>query len=574
MKRNWVGWVVLALVLLAGSYIRVVNLGDSDFGDDELFQFYVAESLERGEGPRLPSGREYLRGIDVSRLVQLSVRHLGPTHVAVRLPSTIFGILGLFLFAGILWTLGGPWVAVWGSLLLAIDPETLIQSRELRFYTYQMIFGLIALYFGWRTLRQAGARETPEHTTVVRQWVWAGITILSLLLAARIQVVSLSVAAGWGVCVAIAAAADVLARGWASWRRSVPVQLVAIGLVGAVLALLIRPDLVAEGIARSQTVPRWAIYGGELQRLDYYYRLEGTFPVLLSLLPLIFVVVTLRNPRLGVYLATWFAVPMLLHSLAFPWKGQRFVLLAMPALFAAAAIAAAWGSTALCKLVRRTAARWRLPSHLRKPVANATVAAVSLGLIITTPAFHQMRKTVRPSTSPANSQWTRTAEILRSRPDLAQVPIGTGYALHGLYYWDRLDFVVRINGLERSTYRTADGKWVVEYNPMGSPEYKAGRPVLTTPEAIRERFADAGSVLIAFSAGSVEAKNIEPSLYEVLEKEAEDLCRGRCGRTKLYHWKFGSSSTAAGTAQTDSVGVQLLESPDATTDDLSSPSGP
>ena len=573
MKRNWLAVTVLALVLFAGSYIRVVNLGDRDFGDDELFQFYVAESLERGEGPRLPSGQEYLRGIDVSRLVQLSVRHFGPTHVGVRLPSTIFGILGLFLFAGILWAFGGPWVAVWGSLLLAIDPEALIQSRELRFYTYQMIFGLIALYSGWRALRPAGAREAPERATVVQQWVWTGITILALLLAARIQLVSLSVAAGWGVCVAIAAAADVLARGWGSWRRSVPLQLVAIGLVGVALVLLVRPELVAEGIARSQTVPRWAIYGGHLDRLDYYYWLEGRFPVLLSLLPLIFVVATLRNPRLGIYLATWFAVPMLLHSLAFPWKGQRFVLLAMPALFAAAAIAAAWGSAALYKLVRRTAARWRLPSSVRKPVAYGTVAAVSLGLIITTPAFHQMRKTVRPSTSPANSQWTRTAEILRSRPELAKVPIGTAYALHGLYYWDRLDFVVRINGLERSTYRTADGKWVIEYNPMGSPEYKAGRPVLTTPEAIRERFADAGSVLIAFSAGSVEAKNIEPSLYQVLENEAEDLCRGRCGRTKLYHWKFGSSSSASGTAIADSAGVQPLVNPGGTTSDLS-PSGP
>jgi 4-amino-4-deoxy-L-arabinose transferase-like glycosyltransferase len=573
MKRNWVAWVVLTLVLLGGSYIRVVDLGQRNFSDDELFQYYVAESLERGEGPRLPSGQEYLRGIDVSRLVQLSVRQFGPTHAAIRLPSTVFGILGLFLFAGILTALGGPWVAAWGSLLLAIHPETLIQSRELRFYTYQMIFGLIALYSGWRALRRAGAPEAPERTVIVRQWLWAGVTIMTLLLAARIQPASLSVAAGWAVCVAFAAAADVLARGWKTWRRSVPVQLVAIGAAGAALALLVVPDLVTEGIARSQTVPRWAIYGGHLNRLDYYYKLEETFPVLLSLLPLVFLTTILRNPRLGLYLAIWFAVPMLLHSLAFPWKGERFVLLAMPPLFAAAAIAAAWGFATLYTLVRRTAARWGLPSRLRNLFASGAVAAVSLGLVITTPAFHQMRKTVRPSTSAGSSEWTRTAEILRSRPDLAQVPIGTAYALHGLFYWDRLDFVVRINGLEQSTSRTPDGKWMVKYNPMGSPEYKTGRPVLTTPEAIRERFGGAGSVLIAFSTGSVEAKNIEPSLYEVLEKEAEELCRGRCGRTKLYHWHFGSRSTPTRSAQVDSAGRQLKSS-GGTARGLSSSSGP
>jgi hypothetical protein len=529
--------VLLAIVLGLGSYVRLTDLDRGNFRDDELFQYFVAESLERGEGPRLPSGRSYRRGIDVTYMVRLSVRQLGPSHFAIRLPSALLGALTLFIFAGALWAMGGPWVAVWGTAILAIYPEAAAQSRQLRLYSYQMVFGLLAFYTGWRAVSTAGRREEPDRSALGRQWMWAAATIALLLMATRVQIVSLSILAGWGVCVLAAAVADSVARGRGAWRRSAPLQLAALGLMMLALALIARPGLLTELVARSQHAPRWAVFGERLDPLTYYAYLRYNFPVLLSFLPLIFLGAVLRRPRLGVYLLIWFAVPMALHSFALHWKEHRFVLLAMPALFAAAAICAAWGSGALVRGVQDIGARWGVPARVRRPTAYATMAVVVLALTVTTPAFMETRALARGDRS-ASMRWESAAAILRERPDLADVPIGVSYTLHALYYWPRVDFAVRINGLERRTYRTPDGEWHVEYNPMGSPEYKVGLPVLTTPEAIQEHFADAGAVLISFDINAVRVNNIEHTLYERLEGEAEELCRGRCEQMLLYHWRF------------------------------------
>lgn len=546
MKRNWVALAVLLLVLLAGSYVRLVHLGRADFHTDELYQYYVAESIDEGEGPRLPSGQVYTRGIDVTHMVRYSVDLFGSSEWAVRLPNAAMGVLGLLIFAAALWAIGGPWVAVWGTLFLSIYPDAITESRALRFYTFQLVFGLIALYTGWRALASAGSREPADRTMVIRQWLWMAATLVAFLIAARAQVTTYSVAAGWGLCVALAAAADMIARGWRAWRRSVPLQLTALGIAGAALVLLARPGLVERLWARSQSVPRWALFHeGTLHPLSYYYSLSDNFPILVSLLPLIFLAAILRKPRLGMYLAVWFAVPMFLHSFVFAWKGGRFVLLAMPALYAAAGIAAAWGASALYTLVKGAVARAGLNPRFRNPAAYTAVAIVSLALIVTTPAFNDALEVPFSEPTPTGQRWTTTAGIIRSNPELLDVPTGHTAALRALYYWPRLDFVIRINGLERDTYQTEDGTWKVEYYPMGTPEYKAGRPVLTTPGAIREHFAQAGSVLLGYDVGSVENDNIDPRLIERLRTEAEELCQGRCGTMRLYHWRFDSADTLA-----------------------------
>src|SRR5690606_25465807 len=209
------------------------------------------------EGPRLPSGAIYTRGIDVSRLVGLSVKLFGPSEFAVRLPTAVFGVLNLLIFAGVLWALGGPWVAVWGTVLLAIYPQAVSQSRILRFYTYQLNFGLIALLAGWYTVRGFGSKTLPEPREVRRQWLWAGVTVLALLFASRVQVVTLSVAVAWAAFVAFAAVCDAYVRGWREWRRSVPMQLVFAGVPAIALVFTTRPTLLPKLLATSQMVPFW-----------------------------------------------------------------------------------------------------------------------------------------------------------------------------------------------------------------------------------------------------------------------------------------------------------------------------
>lgn len=536
---------VLAIVLAFGSYLRLGELGRDDFGPDELFHYYAAESLLRDEGQRLPSGDVYTRGSDMNRLIAFSIARLGPTPAAVRLPNAIIGSADLLLFAAVLWGLGGPWTAVWGTLLLALYPEAVTQSRATRFYSYQLWFGLLALHAGWRTLRDAGRAEQTASAVVLRQWLWAAATIIAFLLAIRVQVVTLSVALGWCVCVAFAATADLVSRGWEGWRTSVAAQLAAVSVVGTATVLLVEPELVAELLRHSQHVPAWARAAGSEGPLVYVRSLYEAFPVVVALLPLTFMVLLLRLPRLGVYLLTWFTVPLLLHSFFLPNKAPRFLLLALPALFAATAIAASRAASALWKWLHESLGPLRLTSTVRRTVASAAVVAVALFLVFTTPALVRGWKDVHSG----STRWSRTAAVLEATPDLRGVPLGHTASLHALFYLGRNDFVITPDA---PRLRSAGGAGADAGAPL---ERKTGVPVLTTPDAIRSHFRDAGVVLIGMDSATVEDGRVDRDLYRVLREHGADLCRARCGAAMLYLWRFGLPEGGGSSASNADAGT-------------------
>lgn len=525
MRKNALPLSLVLLAVLAGGYLRVAHLGRDDFGPDELFHVYAAESLRQGEGPRLPSGDLYTRGIEFTRLVQLSVEALGPGERNARLPGALLGIIDLCLFAVILWALGGGWTAFWGTLLLALYPEAVAQSRAVRFYTYQLAFGLIALYAGWRALARCGARASPTRKEIGSQWLWVAVTLLAFTLAARAQIVTLSVVAGWGVCVALAAVADLRARGAAAWRTSAPLQLTAAAAAAVVLLLVAEPEAIAGAVRLSQHVPGWIqAEGGPGSPATYARDLFWSFPLLVALAPLIFLSIGFSRPRLTVYLLTWFAVPFLAHSFLFPWKGQRFILLAVPALLAAAALAAAGGAGALRRWISDRLAGYGIEAGARQLYAASSVAVISLFVIATTPALVHGWK---GAASQQDNKWRKMAAIIQSRPELRTLPLGTTAPLHTLYYLGRSDFVIQPGARQRRQNRQSEGKPDVV-------DFKAGAPILPTPNSIRSRFGTE-SILISTDSGHVDSR-LDPALLSMLREQAEDLCRGSCGSGLLYLW--------------------------------------
>lgn len=529
MKKNWPAFLLVLVVLLAGGYLRVAHLGRDDFGADELFHVYAAESLRQGDGPRLPSGDLYTRGIDITRLVELSTGTLGPGEETARLPSAILGIIDLCLFAAVLWALGGGWTAFWGTFLLALYPEAIAQSRAVRFYTYQLAFGVIALYSGWRALARSGARATPDRREIVHQWLWVAITLGALALAIRIQIVTLSVVAGWGACVVLAAVADLRARGPRNWTRSVPLQLVCGATMAGLLLLLLEPDVPLRILRLSQHLPAWARAAGTRDPLVYARGLFASFPVLVALGPLIYLALAFSRPRLAIYLLTWFVIPFLAHSFVFPWKGQRFILLAVPAFFAAAGLAAAMGAGALRVWIsRRLKTTWGTRRH--EALAIASMATVCLFLVATTPALIQGWKKV---SSNRDLQWQRMASILQSRSDLRGLPVGTTAPLHALYYLGGVDFVANVDARRSETDRHPE-----EQESDGVADFQAGVPILATPAGIRTRFNGKKAVLIGTDSAFIAKGRIDPALARVLDREAEELCSGRCGAGLLYLWRY------------------------------------
>lgn len=541
-------WLALSAVLLFGAYVRLAGLGRADLSHDELIHYFTAQGLERNAGPTLPSGEEYRRGLDVTRLAGLGARLTSDTELGARLPTALFGILNLVLMAAIGWAIGGPWGAVVATLLLAIYPEAVARSRGIRFYTYQLNFGLIALFATWQVVRHAGSASRPSRTEMRASWLWSAAAAITFGLAARVQVTTLSVLAGAALAVLVAAVADLIRHGRAAWRFSTPLHLASAGVLLALLTMLIAPQLVSEVVAQSQHQPLWA-RTNQGSVLAYYYMLSDSFPLLIALAPALFLVVALRDIRLGVFLACWFGVPFLLHSLAFPWKGERFIMLAMPALFLVAGIAV----VAACGALRRAIAA-RTSTGLGDRLGQAAVAVVVMFALMATPAFNRARAIPSGASEPMvrRERWHSAAELLEKLPGVDSIPIGSSTPLATLHYMGRADFAVRRDALERPIGHLASSPELASLGmvavgsrhaqfPQGTPDYYSGAPVLTTPEAIRNRFASRGEVILVVDSTRWAFGDIEPALKSTLLTEAAELCRGHCGALLVFRWSFGAS---------------------------------
>ena len=531
--------LLLAVVLGIGSFVRLVDLERVPLRDDELNHYYVASSIQRGDAPALPSGEWYLRGIEYSHAVRFSLDHIQPVERAVRLPSALLGCAALILFAGIAWSLAGAWAAVFATLLLSLYPEMIFQSRSGRFYTMQLCFGLLAFFAGWSVLARS-LQEERSAAHSARQWGWSALAIGGLALAARIQVTTLSVAAAWGLAVAAVGFMDLRRWGSAAARRSVPLQLTVVGVLGGAALLMARPDTLTHLGVRAVSVPYWA--ETLASRPTFYVTLIAlNLPILVIGGAASLYYVARQQRALGLYLLVWFGVPFVLHSLL-PWRGQRFIVLALPALLLAVGIAAARLLSVLHARIAAVLIQRRFHPRFAAFAAHAAVILAALLAVAPTPALSRV---LSPADAQVTTAWRESLAIANAVRQHDGVPLGHTRSLPALHYWGRLDFTVN-EGL-RQQWLTADrmrsqlgtfGRGGYAWLPMGDPDMYTGAPVLTTPDAIRTFYRGAGSVLIGLDSPSMIQNGVRSELAEVLIAEATELCQGRCGPMLLFHWRF------------------------------------
>jgi hypothetical protein len=527
---------LLIVILIAGAGVRSVDLGRAPFTGDGLDHYYAAQSLRADGGPALPSGEEYRRALDYTKMVELSLGLTSDPEVGARLPSAIFGILCLLLLAPVAWKIAGPWAAVWCTLLLAVYPEAIGQSRISRFYTYQMAWGIVAMYAGWRTVSPARF-DAAEREPILRTWMWAMVACLAFVAALRVQVTTASVFLGWGVVVAIAAAVDRRRFGRAVWKQSAVWCLAVAGSALVIAGLIFELSRGMPLLDRATFVAAWARVAPGDSR-TYYWALAEAFPLLMALTPLVYVAVALRHSvLLALFLGLWFGLPLVLHSFILPWKGQRYIFMAIPGLLMAGGIAATAASGAL----QRAVTRWLdergepgQPGH--RWTAATVVAMVALFAVVATPAVRGM---LRGPPVGRDIRWPVAVELLGELPMTDTMWIGSSVGLLGLYYFPRADFVVGTDFLERSESAAAS-----EGSRPGSPQGSApidwysGLPVLTTPSAIRQQFPEARTFAIAIDLARWIMGNVDPALREVLTRDGVEICQDRCGNLLLYVWRL------------------------------------
>jgi hypothetical protein len=539
LTRHRIPLILLVLVVAWGTFLRFDHLGLNTLASDEMNHYFVGQSLRENGEPLLPSGTQYTRGLVYSRLVTLALPRFDRAEVAVRTPSAVIGTLALILFAVLAWQMGGPWAAVFATILFALYPEGLRLARFGRFYTMQLLAGLLALYCGWKVVRQPLTTGDLNPRRLTRDWILVGLAALAFAVATSVQLTTISVVAGFGVFLGIIGIRDYSVHGRAAWRWSVPWQLTAFAIVAGLLLVTLKSGLVADLWQEARTMPMWARLSAEGPGpiSSYYRKLSSHFPLVVSLSPLIFLVTFFRNRRLGGLLLAWFAVPILLHSFVFPWKSERYVLLAVPGLLLATGIAAAAGTEALYRYTARKLESIRGRGVAPETAAALLVAAIAVGALVTNPGFNVARR--MPATQESDG-WRESLAIIRGSPGLAQLPLGSAQPLVALHYWGKLDFTVQRALLESWSRDSASSDFDHPYRmrEMGSPDVYAGRPLLTTPEAIRGRFQGREGVLIGIDQKYLTFDNIEPTLVAALESGARELCQDQCGSMRLYHWSF------------------------------------
>lgn len=530
--------LTLAAILALGCAIRFVGLASAPLHNNELNHYYVARSLRSGGLPLLPSGEWYGRGLEFSRIVALGLGTLRPAELAVRLPAAVFGCLALLMFAIIAWRMARPYAALYATMLFAIFPPFVEVSRFGRFYTLQLLVGLVAMFAGWQALRDRPVKKR-DKWRLAREWGWMLLAGIALAFAARLQVVTLSIVLGLAAATGVRSVAHVRATGWRVLAGSMPVQVLLLSILGAVVTLLIVPDLPEQLAIRMRSVPVWARSGGE-NVPSYFVFLLGSLPVLAVGGGAALFWMFRRYGAMGMFLALWFLVPFVVHS-QLPWRAGRFILLAVPALILAVAIAGADLLGAFVRAVREGLARLRLSPATAGAISSLAAVILAIAAITPIPGV-RIAGWLRNDES---AGWRESLEIVRSLPGVASIPLGHSLPLPALHYWGGLDFTInetlREQWLSREEKRNVLGvdepdgyAWL----PMGAPDMYTGHPVLSTVDAIRSKFAATGQVLIGLHSDA-PLLGIDAQLRQTLRAEATELCKGRCGPMLLYHWTFG-----------------------------------
>lgn len=167
-RSGWLASCALIVVLLAGAAIRMHDLGQECFDEDELYAVRIQGASLHSLGALL--GRD---AFHTNHPPLMSVPFLywnavfGTKEAAVRALPLLCGLAAVFLIYRIGLRLGGPGAAILAALLLAINPLHIAYSREARQYTIFVTLTLAAHLFFLRCLEKGGRGNRIVYSVLV-----------------------------------------------------------------------------------------------------------------------------------------------------------------------------------------------------------------------------------------------------------------------------------------------------------------------------------------------------------------------------------------------------------------------
>ncbi len=263
LDRRWL-WVLLALLLALGMFVRLYRLGGEDlWGDEILFLRMCHPGLTASEVIRVHlQSFNYIGHLPATAVLtnlgmQLQGLHAQAdiTPLTARLPSALLGILSLLAVSGWVWRLTRSATGTVLAMLLATFSFLHIwHSREAYYYAGQVLFAVLTLW-GWTELTRADGCK--------KIWVWLCYVVCLLLLA-------FSHPAGVALLAPLSLASAILAvRQRAVWCRHA--LLAALGLVLCLVLCWIMLDKAQTSAPWTSTYrfPVWIVIPDLLEQLGF-----------------------------------------------------------------------------------------------------------------------------------------------------------------------------------------------------------------------------------------------------------------------------------------------------------------
>lgn len=482
--RDRTYFILLALVIAFGAYLRLYGLGVPSFWVDELDFVVAAQSQSRVGEPLLASGYAYPRTPLLTHSLVLIYKVLGVSEFSTRVPSAIFGILTIPL----IFFIGRKWfdarTGLFAAILLTCAPFEIGWSRACRMYAIlQLLFmaGLFFFYLGFEASKPGldAVSGKRRFSRLIQKW---DLNIPYLLLGgfflflsytshqnAALFLLSLLV-----YLFVMAARSLVQARKQEIELRSVLqnkyVALSALALMLILIAALIPPlrEFIAYAVGYQ---PRWAGVSSaqnEWRIFEFIFSMEH-FPVFLLFLMGAALIVR-RWHKAGIYSLISFIVPVLMFSFVFQYRKNDYIYHVYPILFLLAGftLSELAGLLASKRTFLNENKLGLLRNHGLREVALIGICLVWLPL---TPGFRLAQKIPRLPDGHFNgaiyhNEWKEAAAFIKPKVSDEDLLLST-LPLSVQYYVGRADYNLNWSNSHLSrthNYVAPDGRLIDLYS--------------------------------------------------------------------------------------------------------------
>jgi mannosyltransferase len=137
-------WLIFAIILLVGLFLRLYQISAQPFWFDEIGVAEVATQPNVGSVVRTTAW--HVMAMPLDYIVRWLFAQVSASDGFLRLPSAIFGTLTLPVAYLLFRRLSNARVALLAVFLLAISPIHIDRSQELRFYASMILFYLLSTH--------------------------------------------------------------------------------------------------------------------------------------------------------------------------------------------------------------------------------------------------------------------------------------------------------------------------------------------------------------------------------------------------------------------------------------------